>query len=67
MAKRGMMTPREVIRLLKKRGFVEDHHTGSHMILYHSVTRRRVVVPVHSRDIPKGTLYSILKSAGIDL
>ena len=66
MAKRGAMTPRGLIRLLKKHGFVEDHQTGIHSILYHPETKRRGVVPVHSRDIPKGTLDTILKSAGID-
>jgi predicted RNA binding protein YcfA (HicA-like mRNA interferase family) len=27
---------------------------------------RRVVVPMHNRDIPKGTFFSILKQAGIN-
>ncbi|NLX13750.1 MAG: type II toxin-antitoxin system HicA family toxin [Phycisphaerales bacterium] len=66
MSKRGAMTYRQVIRLLKKHGFVEDHHTGTHCIFYHPETRRRAVVPVHGRDLPRGTLHGILKSAGID-
>ena len=66
MARRGPMTPRQVIRLLMNHGFVEDHQTGSHLILYHPESKRRAVVPIHSRDVPKGTLHSILKSAGID-
>jgi len=64
--KRGAMTSRQVIRLLKKNGFIEDHQTGSHSILYHPQTKRRVVVPVHTRDLPKGTVHGILKSAGVD-
>ena len=66
MARRGALTPRKVLRLLKQHGFVEDHQTGSHVILIHLEGGRRVVVPVHSRDVPRGTLMTILKAAGID-
>ena len=66
MARRGALTPRKVLRLLKQHGFVEDHQTGSHVILIHLEAGRRVVVPVHSRDVPRGTLMTILKAAGID-
>jgi predicted RNA binding protein YcfA (HicA-like mRNA interferase family) len=59
------LTPREVIRRLKEHGFVEDHQTGSHLVLLHPERRQRVVVPVHSRDIPRGTLMSILRQAGL--
>jgi len=27
---------------------------------------KRVIVPMHNKDLPKGTLISILKQAGID-
>lgn len=66
MPKRGATTSRQLIRLLKKNGFIEDHRTGSHSILYHPQSKRRVVVPFHARDLPKGTVHGILKSAGID-
>jgi len=66
VAKLPVLTSRKVIRLLMANGFAPDHQTGSHLILYHPVSKRRVVVPVHSRDIPKGTLKSILRSAGIE-
>jgi len=29
-------------------------------------TGKRVVVPYHKKDLPKGTLLSIIKSAGIE-
>ena len=32
---------------------------------YHPETRRRVVVPLHKRELPKGTLLEILKQAGM--
>ncbi|MGQ3683656.1 MAG: type II toxin-antitoxin system HicA family toxin [Candidatus Loosdrechtia sp.] len=32
---------------------------------YHPENKRRVVVPFHKKDLPKGTLHEILKQAGI--
>jgi predicted RNA binding protein YcfA (HicA-like mRNA interferase family) len=66
MPKLPVLKPVEMVRLLKKHGFVEDHQTGSHLVLLHPATRRRAVVPMHPRDLPRGTTLSILKSAGIE-
>jgi len=56
--------PRQISRFLESRGFVLDHASGSHFIYYHPVSRRRAVVPQHNRDLPKGTLISLLREAG---
>ncbi|MBU2636636.1 MAG: type II toxin-antitoxin system HicA family toxin [Bacteroidetes bacterium] len=37
---------------------------GSHHIFYHYESKKRVVVPFHKKDLPRGTLYEILKQAG---
>lgn len=49
--------PIEVIRKLRKAGFVFDRHAkGSHEIWYNPATHRRTVIPNHpGKDIPKGT------------
>ena len=67
MARRKALTARATVRLLKQHGFVEHHQKGSHLVLMHPDSNRIVVVPMHARDVPRGTLLSILKSAGIDL
>lgn len=54
------------MRILEAHGFIADHTSGSHAVYYHPETKRRVVVPFHRRDIPKGTLLAILKQAGLD-
>jgi predicted RNA binding protein YcfA (HicA-like mRNA interferase family) len=54
-----------VIKILEKKGFTLDRTKGSHHIYYHPETKRRVVVPFHKRDLPKGTLLEILRQAGI--
>ncbi|MEM2145238.1 MAG: type II toxin-antitoxin system HicA family toxin [Candidatus Jordarchaeaceae archaeon] len=65
MSKLPSLTSKKVIKILEKRGFVLDRVKGSHHIYYHPETRRRVVVPLHKKDLPKGTLIEILKQAGI--
>ncbi|OGE80614.1 MAG: hypothetical protein A2660_01925 [Candidatus Doudnabacteria bacterium RIFCSPHIGHO2_01_FULL_45_18] len=60
------LTSKKVIAQLKSRGFLLDHTTGSHFIFYHPETKKRVTVPYHTKDLPKGTLLSILKQAGIN-
>jgi predicted RNA binding protein YcfA (HicA-like mRNA interferase family) len=59
------MTARELIRLLKKDGWFEKDRKGSHLQLVHPKKKGKMTVPVHSGDIPKGTLNSILRQAGL--
>lgn len=65
MPKLPSLTSEKVIKVLKRKGFVLDRVKGSHHVYYHPETKRRVVVPFHKRDLPKGTLFEILKQAGI--
>jgi predicted RNA binding protein YcfA (HicA-like mRNA interferase family) len=55
---------RELIRFLKKAGYLEKRQTGSHLIL-EQPTRRMLVIPVHSGDVPRGLFLRILKDAGL--
>lgn len=64
MSKLPSLSGRTVIAFLKHRGFALDHTTGSHFIFYNAALRRRAVVPRHNRDLPKGTLLSILRESG---
>ncbi len=64
MTKLPTIKPRQVIRFLEQNGFVLDHTSGSHFVFYHPSTRRRAVVPSHNRDLPRGTLMSLLREAG---
>jgi predicted RNA binding protein YcfA (HicA-like mRNA interferase family) len=58
---------REVIRQLQKDGWYEVNQVGSHKQFKHPKKKGRVTVPHPKRDIPKGTLKSIEKQAGIEL
>ena len=59
------MSPKEMIKLLKKNGFHEVGQNGSHKKLENLETKRTVIVPYHSKDLKKGMEQAILKQAGL--
>ncbi len=65
MHKLPSLTSQEVVRILERKGYILDRAKGSHRIYYHSESKRRVIIPYHRKDLPKGTLMEILKQAGI--
>jgi predicted RNA binding protein YcfA (HicA-like mRNA interferase family) len=65
MGKLPTFKPKELIRKLEKLGFVLQRTTGSHMIYKNFNTGLRANVPFHLREIPKGTLLSILRESQI--
>jgi predicted RNA binding protein YcfA (HicA-like mRNA interferase family) len=58
-------TATQLIRALKRAGFVFDHATGSHQAFYHPSRDRLAVVPFHRGDLKRGTLHGIIKQAGL--
>ena len=59
-------TPKEIAAILLAHGFELNRTKGSHQIYVNRVTGKRTVVPMHAKDLKKGTLHGILKQAGID-
>ena len=59
------MTPKELIKLLKKNGFEEISQNGSHIKMKNFETGRQTIVPLHSKALKKGLEQAILKQAGI--
>jgi predicted RNA binding protein YcfA (HicA-like mRNA interferase family) len=55
----------DVVKVLKRAGFIETRQKGSHVILWNEAKRLRTVVALHARDIPGPTLKQILKQAGL--
>ena len=66
MPKLPSLKPREVVKRLKKLGFIEHHQVGSHLTMKHPETKQRAVIPIHLKGVKKGTLSSILREAGIE-
>jgi len=56
---------REALAALRKAGFVLDHQTGSHAILYKPGHPNPITLPMHSGDLKPGTLRRIIKDAGL--
>lgn len=67
MPKLPILTGKQLIKRLQKIGFVIDHQSGSHVVLYQLETKRRAVVPVHVKDLRKGTFKAILREAGLEI
>ncbi|OGG87565.1 hypothetical protein A3B87_02380 [Candidatus Kuenenbacteria bacterium RIFCSPHIGHO2_02_FULL_39_13] len=65
MPKLPVIKPRELIRRLVKFGFVIDHQTGSHVVMYSAANHKRAVIPIHTKELPAGTLLAILREGGI--
>jgi predicted RNA binding protein YcfA (HicA-like mRNA interferase family) len=61
------MKSRDVISALEENGWYEVDQKGSHVQFKHPTRPGRVTVPHPKRDIPKGTLRSIEKQAGLRL
>jgi predicted RNA binding protein YcfA (HicA-like mRNA interferase family) len=58
------ISPKDLLKILNKKGFQLDRIKGSHHILKNS-DGARVIVPFHVKDLPKGTLFSIMRQAGL--
>jgi predicted RNA binding protein YcfA (HicA-like mRNA interferase family) len=59
------LTAREIVRALERAGFVHVSTKGSHAKLVDQ-DGHTVVVPLHGgRDVPRGTVGSILRQAGL--
>lgn len=59
------MTPREMIKLLKKNGFEEISQNGSHVKMRNPHTNKQTVVPYHTKPLKIGLEQAILKQAGL--
>jgi predicted RNA binding protein YcfA (HicA-like mRNA interferase family) len=61
-----MVSGRVVVRALQQGGFKFSHTRGSHQYYRKPGVARLVSVPVHAnRDLPPGTLRSILRQADL--
>ena len=60
-----LVTPKELLKVLKKDGWYVDRIRGSHHMLKHINKDGRVTVPVHKEDLKPKTLHTILKQAGL--
>lgn len=59
------MNSSKLIRMLEDSGWVLDRVRGSHHVFKHPTKQNHLTVPHPKKDLPIGTVNSILKSAGL--
>lgn len=59
------MTPKEMVKLLKKNGFKIVSKNGSHVKLKNDETGKQTIVPYHAKALKIGLEQEILKQAGL--
>ena len=57
--------PRQVLRALQKAGWEIHRRRGSHVSLRKEGCPYVVTIPMHAREMPRGTLMDIVKDAGL--
>ena len=65
MTRLPSLTAAQVAGALKRGGFVERRQRGSHLLLIHPATDARVTVPMHTGDLPRGTVRAIVRQSGL--
>ena len=63
MGRLSNISGRETVKIFEKFGYVLDHQTGSHMILWHE-SKPILSIPNH-RELAPGLLRSLIRQAGI--
>ena len=59
------MTPKAMVKLLKKHGFKVVSQNGSHIKLKNNATGKQTIVPYHTKSLKTGLEQEILKQAGL--
>ena len=59
--------PQDVVRALERAGWEVARQKGSHISLKKKGAAFLVTVPMHRRDLPRGTLRGIVEDAGLSV
>jgi predicted RNA binding protein YcfA (HicA-like mRNA interferase family) len=57
---------KDLIKALRRMGFIVDHQHGSHIFLHNIEKNISVIVPNH-KELRIGTLHNILNKVGISI
>lgn len=63
MRRLSNISGKEAVKIFEKFGYILDHQTGSHMILWHD-SKPTLSVPNH-RELAPGLLRSLIRQASI--
>ena len=66
MARRRILSGRQVCSILESHGFTEARRRGSHIVMQKTQGGRTTTVPVpNHRELRTGTLMSIIRQSGL--
>ena len=57
--------PKEALRALEKAGWRVHRQKGSHVSMHKEGVFNLVTIPMHTKDLQKGTLHGIIEDAGL--
>jgi predicted RNA binding protein YcfA (HicA-like mRNA interferase family) len=57
---------KQIVKALRRLGYVVDHQRGSHIFMHNLEKNISVIVPNH-KEIKKGTLNNIIKKVGLTI
>jgi predicted RNA binding protein YcfA (HicA-like mRNA interferase family) len=66
-AKLPAITPKELVRVAERLGFIFRRQSGSHAIYVRPNDRARIVVPMHRGDVKRKTLRAIINDLRISV
>lgn len=67
MAPVPLIASREAIKVFEKLGYEVNHQTGNHIIMRRKQPPHRHLSVPNRRELPRGTLRSLIKTAGITI
>lgn len=59
------LSSKDLIKILKEDGWIHKSTVGSHKQFMHPTKLGKVTIPDPKKDLPIGTINSILKQAGL--
>lgn len=65
MSRLPSVRPKNLAKIAEKLGFELDRQKGSHAIYLRRNDHRRVVIPMHNKDLKPGTLRGIIADLGV--
>ena len=65
MGRLSNISGKDAVKIFEKYGYIMDHQTGSHMILYHE-SRPTLSIPSHNELAP-GLLRGLIRKSGTTL
>ncbi len=58
---------RVMLQVLLRAGFVVVRQVGSHLKLYHPLTKRSITLAMHAGDLSRKMITTIMKQAGLSI